>query len=208
MKSTKTFLCMLAGISFLIFLDGCSKTPKSYAPVVDPIAAADAAVKQYDADKNGKISGPELDQAASLKFNLNTIDSNHDQALTAQEIADRIRFWQTDKLVSGRSPVRCTVFRNKKVLANAEVKLVPEKFLGDALKIAKGKTDPNGTAILMTENAAPDDPPGVGPGFYRVEITKSGESIPAHYNVKTTLGVEVSLDNPALQKRIHFDLKY
>ena len=37
----------------------------------------------------------------------------------------------------------------------------------------------------------PDDVQGVPPGFYRVEITKAGEQIPAKYNTATTLGGEV-----------------
>ena len=33
--------------------------------------------------------------------------------------------------------------------------------------------------------------PGLSPGFYRVEITKEGDNIPAKYNTATTLGLEI-----------------
>jgi hypothetical protein len=219
-----------AAIIVLFFLGGCSKKPKSYAPEVDPVAAGYAALEQYDADDDGKISGPELDKAASLKSNLANIDLDNDRAVTADEIADRIRYWQKTKILRTRTPIHCTVYHNKQFLADAEVKLVPEKFLGDKMKIAKGKTNANGMAILVMEDAKPDDPPGVGPGFYRVEITKkvdeitakrnrqaatrnhqdtnAEEEIPAKYNTNTTLGLDTTMDNPQIRKGVRFDLDY
>jgi hypothetical protein len=225
-------LCGLpAVILVLIFLGGCSKGAKSYAPEIDPVAAGYAALSQYDDNSDGKISGPELDKAASLKSNLAKIDLDNDGAVTADEIADRIRYWQKTKLIRSRTPIHCTVYHNKQFLADAEVKLVPEKFLGDTMKIAKGKTNANGMAFLVMENADPNDPPGVGPGFYRVEITKkadeatakrnreaairnhqdpskAGEEIPAKYNTNTILGLDTTMDNPQIRKGLRFDLDY
>jgi hypothetical protein len=195
-------------IPALIFSWGCSKVPKSYAPQLDPAAAGQAALEQYDSNHDGKISGPELDQAASLKSNLEKIDSNGDHALTAEEISRRIRCWQKTKMLWSRTPIRCLVFHNKELLPDAEVKLVPEKFLGDKMKTAQGKTGFNGVAILNTVAADPGDPPGVGPGFYRVEITKAGAKIPAKYNTNTILGLDASMDNPAMYKTVRFVLEY
>jgi hypothetical protein len=48
----------------------------------------------------------------------------------------------------------------------------------------------------------------VAPGFYHVEVTKSGENIPAKYNSATTLGQEVAMDAQELMQGIKFDLKY
>jgi len=220
-----------AAIIVLFFFGGCSKGPKSYAPQIDPVAAGYAALGQYDANDDGKISGPELDKAASLKSNLANIDLDNDHAVTADEIADRIRQWQKTKILQTRTPIHCTVYHNKQFLADAEVKLVPEKFLGNKLKIAKGKTNANGMAILVMEDAKPDDSPGVGPGFYRVEITKKAdeitakrnreaairnhqdpskadEEIPAKYNTNTILGLDTTMDNPLIRKGVRFDLDY
>jgi hypothetical protein len=208
-RGNATLFGLPAACWAVIFLGGCGiKTSKSYAPEVDPAAAGKAALAQYDANKDGKISGAELDKVASLKSNLEKIDLNNDKALTAEEIADRIRSWQTDKLLGSRSPINVRVFHNRKPLVGAEVKLVPEKFLGETMKTIQGTTGPTGTATLLIKGPAPEDPPGVGPGFYRVEITKPGERIPAIYNTKTTLGLDTSIDNPTLGEGALFILKY
>jgi hypothetical protein len=52
------------------------------------------------------------------------------------------------------------------------------------------------------------DVPGLSPGFYRVEITKEGENIPAKYNTATTLGLEVGPLDQDVIAAIHFDLEY
>ena len=187
---------------------GCSKKPKIDAPEIDAVAAGYAALAQYDDNNDGKISGPELDKAASLKSNLAKIDLNNDGAVSYDEITDRIIYWQKTKMIHTRTPIHCTVYHNKKFLAGADVKLVPEKFLGDKMKTAKGRTNSNGVAVLALADAKPGDPPGVGPGFYRVEITKSGEEIPAKYNTNTTLGLDTTMDNPLIRKGIRFDLEY
>jgi hypothetical protein len=202
------FLKRSAAIVALISVGSCSKNSKMYGPDVDPAAAGKAAIVQYDANRDGKISGPELDQVPSLKSNLANIDMDHDGALTAEEIAERIRLWQTDQKFGSRMPIHCTVYHNKARLADAEVILVPERFLGKKMKIVKGKTVTNGAAVFMAENLQRGEPPGVAPGFYRVEITKAGADIPARYNTHTALGLDTSTDNPVISKGIHFVLKY
>jgi hypothetical protein len=100
---------------------------------------------------------------------------------------------------------------NGNPLAGATVKFVPEKFLSDYLtETPTGTTSENGMAMIsLPTTPGPDgDPPGMGPGMYRVEITKAGDNIPAQYNTNTTLGQEVSLDNPDMQMGIRFNLKY
>jgi hypothetical protein len=199
---------ILSCIVSLILVGGCSKSPKNFASMVDPAAAGKAAIEQYDTDYNSRIEGKELEAAGSLKSNLEKIDLNGDKAITADEIADRVSYWQSSKQLWSRTPIRCMVFHNKELLADAEVKLVPEKFLGDKLKAAKGKTSFNGVAILHAENHDSGDPLGVGPGFYKVEITKAGEAIPAKYNTNTILGIDTSMDNPAMYNGVRFVLEY
>jgi hypothetical protein len=103
--------------------------------------------------------------------------------------------------------VSCIVTRHGQPLRGATVKFVPEKFLGGDLKPAEGTTDANGIARLIT--TAPGlSVRGVCPGFYRVEITKSGETIPAHYNTETQLGQEVAQGAARLANGVAtFDLK-
>ncbi len=224
-----TLWILPAAILAIILAGGCSKKSKTFAPEIDPVAAGYAALKEYDDNTDGKISGPELDKAASLKSNLANIDLDNDGAVTADEIADRIRYWQKTKLMRTRTPIHCTVYHNKQFIADAQVKLVPENFLGERMKCAIGKTNSNGVAMLRMEDAKPDDLPGVGPGFYRVEITKKAdaatakrnrqnpkrdpnadpdEEIPAKYNKKTILGLDTTMDNPQMRKGVRFDLDY
>ena len=102
----------------------------------------------------------------------------------------------------GRMTVTCRVYRiNKKggkgktPLADAEVKLVPEAFLGPGLSTGTGTLDKSGAAMVSQPSRGGDDPAiGMCPGYYRVEITK-GNEIPAKYNTATILGVEVSGDS-------------
>ena len=200
-------VAVVVALISLVLGGSCSRTsPRLHPPAIDPAIAGAKAIEQYDANKDGKISGAELDKAPALKVAIARIDTSGAGEITAQKIAARIKAWQESKL--GRMSLSCTVLHNGKPLADAEVKFVPETFLGENMKPAVGKTDTNGMAMLSIPTTGRDDPPGVAPGFYRVEITKSGENIPAKYNSETTLGQEAALDAPELMQGIKFDLKY
>ncbi len=197
--------CMLA--IGLVLSTGCSKGPsRLHPPSIDASAAGSQAVEMYDADRDGKISGAELDKCPALKAAIKQIDPSGENAITAAKITARVKQWQDSKL--GRMSMSCTVLRNGRPLANAEVNFVPEKFLGENVKTATGKTDKNGVAMISVPTKDRSDPPGVAPGLYRVEVTKAGEKIPAKYNMETTIGQEVALDAEGIQKGIRFDLKY
>ena len=102
--------------------------------------------------------------------------------------------------------LRCMVTHNGRPLEGADVKFVPEKFLGPNMKTATGKTDENGVARLSVPTG--DGPPGVPPGFYRVEITKADMKIPAKYNKETIFGQEVAIDAEGIRNGIKFDLEF
>jgi Ca2+-binding EF-hand superfamily protein len=159
----------------------------------------------YDTDKDGKISGAELDKCGAFKAAIKQIDTNGDGAITAEEITNRVKAWQSSKI--GQMPVRCMILHNGSTLSNAEVQFVPEKFLGESIKVAKGKTDASGMTAISIQSTEPNSS-GVAPGLYRVEITKAGEKIPAKYNTETILGQEVASDAPGLRTVLQFNLKY
>ena len=191
----------------LVLAMGCSKRPgRLHPPAIDASAAGTMAMEMYDTDKDGKLSGAELDKCPALKSALAQIDKSGDGTITAAKITARIKRWQDSKF--GRIALSCTVLRNGQPLPDAEVQFVPEKFLGDNIKTASGKTDRNGGAIISVPTSGRDDPPGAAPGLYRVEITKAGDNIPPKYNTNTTLGQEVALDAKGIQEGIRFDLKY
>ncbi len=170
---------------------------------IDPPVAGRKAVEQFDANKDGKLSGAELDKCPGLKSAIENVDADGNGEITAQEISDRIQNWLDSKL--GRMSFRLQVLHNGKPLEGAEVKYVPEKFLGESFITATGKTDNKGMVHISMPGF---NPPGIAPGFYRVEITKAGEKIPAKYNTKTIFGQEIALDAKGIQEGIVFDLKY
>lgn len=192
---------------------GCEGA-KTVVPLIEisPAGVAAKALAAYDANQDGKIGGAELDKAYSINSALDMLGTDHQKGVTAEQIAARVQKWVDDKV--GVVPVLCNVARNGAPLADAEVKFVPDAFVGDYLtQIGVGKTDENGIAIIsLPREPGSDQPRGMPPGFYRVEITKAGENIPAQYNVATTLGQEISSDGALKHalagKKMLFDLKY
>jgi hypothetical protein len=203
------------GVVVLVFLGflGCEPS-KSRVPLININASAVAtkAMQSFDTDKDGKLSGAELDRAPSLKAAMDIMDTDAKKGISAEQISARINKWAEDK--KGLIPTNCVVLHNGKPLADVEVKFVPDSFIADYLtQTASGKTSSMGEArISIPIEPGSDLPPGVPPGFYRVEITKAGENIPACYNAATVLGVEISTDGmlklALSQRRIQFDLKY
>jgi hypothetical protein len=197
-----------SAVACVLILGGCSSSERpvlQYAPTVDPAEAAKAALQQYDANKDGKLDAGELEKTPAMKLALPRLDGNGDKALSADEIARRIERWQTKE--PGRRLMRIVVTHNGEPLAGAEVKLVPEKFLGADMEPAVGTTS-SGGMVSPSGKIGPDGLAGCGPGFYRVEITKSGENIPPRYNSQTTLGLDSSEDSNELYRGARFDLNY
>lgn len=204
--SVHTFAVYMLVLSFLI-ASGCSRGPsRQRPPSISASSAGSQAVEMHDTDKDGKISGAELDGCPALKAAIAQIDKNGDGSITADEITERIEAWQNTKL--GQMSLSCTVLRNGRPLSDAEVRFVPEKFLGENVKTATGKTDLNGVAAISVGMSERSGSPGVAPGLYRVEITKDGENIPAKYNTATTIGQEVALGAEGLRTGIRYNLAY
>jgi hypothetical protein len=192
------------GVAMLL-LAGCSGKPSRVHP--DAIAgdAPQKAMKLYDTDHDGFIDGAELDKVPGLKAALKQVDTNGDGKISAEEIAARIKVWKDSKI--GRTTLPVPVKHNGMPLVGAKVRLVPESFLGTGLQTGEGITNERGVAIVSAQRNA-GDTPGLSPGFYRVEITKEGDTIPAKYNTATTLGLEVGAANHDTISAIHFDLQY
>lgn len=177
-------------------LIGCSGKPGRLLPPDIPAEAGQEAVTKYDGNGNGAIDGDELAKVPALKAALSRVDKNGDGQVSADEINERIEAWRASRTALMRYVV--TVQRDKRPLDGATVTLVPEGFLGSAVKTAKGTTRGSGSASIEISNN-PDES-GVQLGYYRIEVTKpdaSGkEQLPARFNTETELGVEVSRDDP------------
>ncbi len=188
----------LAALFAVIILtqSGCLNQPsRIVAPSIDADTAGQEAIKLYDTNHDGKISGAELDKVPSLcsPQAMANFKSTKEKGVTAADITARIKDWQKTKI--GRvGGIAAQVTRNGKPLAGAEVKFVPEKFLGEGLPEGKGTTGPDGSGQVSIPLSEPGEPPGMPPGYYRVEITMPDGSIPAKYNTQTILGDEVCPD--------------
>lgn len=184
---------------------GCSYSPPPLAPPKIASDAPDVVIASFDTNKDGTISGDELNSVPSLKAGLKRADANRDGKLSADELAARIATWQKSQIALTRAVVH--VRQNGQPLSEAEVTLVPEEFLGPAIKPARGKTDSTGTSHVKI--SADRDEAGVQLGYYRVQISKKSadgkESIPARYNDKTEFGVEIAPDDPNLAN-LNFDI--
>ena len=164
---------------------GCDSRPKRiYPQKVDAAKASATAMEMYDANKDGKLDAEELKKVASLA------PIAKDGVLTGDMIKETLK--KQAEGVVGRVTWGMRFLRNGKPLASAAIQLVPEKFLGVDLKIEPAKTDANGSAAFTVPTKSVEEPRGIPLGFYRIEVTKDGENIPAKYNTETILGVDVT----------------
>lgn len=202
----------LAAAAVGLALSGCSRGPsRVQVPSYDPTGSAARAMKAYDTNEDGFIAEDELDAAAGLKAAMRTFDSDQDGKLSQQEIADRVGAWA--RMGVGITKFNCLVTLDGTPLEGATVTFVPEKFLAQYLLEAQDVTNLVGTAtprIPKEMRPAPDTPPGIQVGLYKVMISKkrgSEELIPAKYNTATILGQEVSSDDWAIaNNQVKFDL--
>ena len=179
----------------LVVLAGCSSRPaRILPPSIDPDSAAQLAIEAYDADGDGALSSDELKKCPGILAAVARYDTSGDGQVTPDEIAARIRQWTEEG--TGLVAVVCTVQMDGEPLAGAEVRFVPEGFLGEAVKPAHGKTSGRGRAIMAM---SPEDLPAgrerlqvMQMAVYRVEITHPDVEIPARYNTQTELGVDMS----------------
>lgn len=209
MKPAILAFMSLTALSFV----ACSRGPSRVAqPTISPSGAGSAAIAEYDKNGDGIISGDELNAAPALKAALPRLDSNNDGGVSADEVAGRVSAWI--KMQSGMTSVRMHFTLDGQPLAGATVVLEPEAFLGDQVKTAVGTTNQFGDvspSIKPEDRPDPTLPGGAHFGLYKVRVSKmvnGKETIPARFNTQTTLGQEVSYDDPGMKNNnIVFALK-
>jgi hypothetical protein len=199
----------------VLAVTGCgNSTPPRITPPGIAEDAAQKAMQLYDTNKDGSLDYTELQKAPGLLAGVAQIkhittmgNPKADQEIrpakiNAADIDARIQAWKDSKLA--RVTTNCTITRKGKPLVGATVTFVPESFLGSDLKPATGVTNAIGVAVVSLEGGPAQ---GVAPGYYRVQITKSGDNIPAKYNTETTFGQEVAGDTESAYGT-QFDLNY
>jgi hypothetical protein len=213
--------CALFGLIGVVTVANCGCGGKAVHPMEIAADAGNQAVNQLDSNKDGTLDYNELAKAPGLRVAVAKIkklarfrgpvppESQIRAAkITAQEIDARIQEWKARG--TGRITALCRVTRKGSPLVGAEVKFVPEAFLGPDLPAGTGTTTDRGVALVSQPSQKGEDERarGMCPGFYRVEITK-GTEIPAKYNTATIFGQEVAVDALGISTGgIAFDLDY
>lgn len=200
------------GASLLAALAGCSSGPsRVQAPSISASGAASEAMTAYDKDGDGFIAGAELDATPGLKAAMATLDLDKDGKVSEDEISQRIEAWQETGV--GVMAINVGFTLNGSPLTGAQVTFEPESFLGADIQPGVGEIGASGAAMITIpkdKRPAKDTPPGVQLGFYRVKVSKMAngqETIPAKYNTATTLGQQVSPDDPAIAgQKVRFEL--
>lgn len=178
---------------------GCSRGPNAVKPPsVDAGTAGAEAMKLYDKDGDGKISGAELDATPALKDSLRWLDKNGDGGISADEIATQIRAWQNDG-VGLCTPMFNITFGGKPV-KEGEIILTPEPFLGSNYHEARTKISDGAASPSCDLSKNQDNLPGMPWGFYI--ITFNG--VP---NAPEKMGVEVSNHNPDYMESSSYKLE-
>jgi EF hand len=178
----------VAGLALLT--TGCSGSDPGVAQI-SPRDAANQALTDYDANKDGALDAKELEACPGLLTDLKRVDQNADGRLTADEIADRLSFFQQQGM---QSDVAAEVSLDGRPLGGATVTLIPEQFMGASVKSASTVTDETGSGYFKIEGS---EYVQVAYGYYRVQVSKNAqgrEMVPAKYNAKTVLGHEIAPD--------------
>jgi EF hand len=173
---------------------GCTgELSRALPPKYNSNAGSDA-LREFDSNRDGALDTQELAKAPGLQAALDQVDADGNGKLTAREIDDRINNWLSLRIAE--MPVRCDVYWNDQPLADAQVTLEPEPFLGSNVPQAQGTTADSGTAGISIAKERLADPKyaGVACGWYKIRITSSKQELPARYNTATTLGCEVAMN--------------
>lgn len=197
MCSSRFIACCCIVVVTAVLILGCSRGPTAVkVPPIKPAAAAEAAVLQYDKNGDGLLETSELSSSPALLDAMKHVDKNHDMHLSKEELAERFAMWVNGGV--GASFLACRVTQGGRPLQGAHIRLVPEDFFDGAIQPAEGTTGKSGVALLsMDKSNLPADLQNlraVQQGLYRVEITHQSVQIPAKYNTKSTLGLEVSFE--------------
>lgn len=183
-----------SGVVGLSLFAGCSGAPpRLVQPSIDAAGAGTAAIKQYDKNSDAALDDAELKASPGLLKAKAKFDKNNDGKITADEITARIGEWQTAG--TGLTTFSLSFTLDGKPLEGAEIKLIPEPWLGSEIKGGSGKTDAAGNAgiSLASSDLRPEEAKlkGMRLGVYKIEVTHPSAKIPAKFNTATELGVEI-----------------
>jgi hypothetical protein len=205
MKKCKVNITRVPFLTSIVVLVGCSRSP---ARVEQPQYRSDcgqAAVEQLDRNGDGLITSSELAASPALKSASARIDTNHDGAIDAEEINRAVSAWIRSRVAL--MPVTARIFLDGRPLADADITLEPEQFVGVYSHPVAGKTDSDGDAPMKGSDSRA---PGAPLGWYRVVISKKNgaqETLPERFNSKTELGLEVTPESAMNLQPVTWNLR-
>lgn len=167
----------------LLAVIGCSG-PRDPAPVsFDPSTASRTAIDGLDTDRDGVISAAEGRLSPALAKAAPRIDTDKDGRMTTRELEVRLEAYRSQPpyLV-----LMLHVQRQGQPVPAAQVRIVPESFMGAGFPGFAGTADAEGRVSLVSSDGSLRDT--LPPGLYVAEITASGTT--------TQLGLEVATDAP------------
>jgi hypothetical protein len=182
-------------VASLPLLAGCQKGgARANAAKPKPRETAERAIAMLDKNSDSLINADELKAHPGLNSAVKRIDADGDGQLSSEEIRTYLKSNYQDVDLSLRSLICVVTLGENTPIPGATVTLVPEPFLGEEIKPATAVTDAFGRGNLVSEGAKY---PGVQMGIYQIKVSRidpsnGKETIPAKYNEKTELGVEVS----------------
>ena len=185
-------LALAASLSAILVI-GCNRGPAPMkAPTWAPDVLADAAMKQLDKNSDGQLSKEELAAAPGLLYAASQpgVDQNSDGKLSRDEVLARFQGYVESRVAF--RPFQVEVLLGGRPIPDAEVRMVPESFLGDTIPTATATTGADGRGYMVSEGS----PEFVRIGMYRVEVSAPNAKLPAKMN----LGVEVS---PYTDPKLH-----
>ncbi len=190
LRSCQLVSVIAAGVASV----GCGGPARIYPPKVDAGAAGEAAVAEFDTDGDKLLSKEELKACPAIQDAMRRYDQDGDEQVSASEIEKRIGALSRNGL-TGMYSLMFRVLQGGRPLANAKIELIPEDFLGGAVKPAEGTTNEEGLVRPSMEGVTSSTDgvalKGVQPGIYRLAITGPTDEITERYGNGEELGLEV-----------------
>jgi hypothetical protein len=184
----------------LLIISGCSRGPGAiHVPDVDPAQAAESAMELYDKDHDGVLTEAELAACPGILGHLSTYDLDKSGSVSQEEIEKQIAELRSSRV--GLTMLNVQLRMDGRPLKGAKVKMIPEPYLGEDVKVAWGTSNARGIATMdIKDSDLPESDHGllgVHYGTFKLEVTHPDMQIPAKYNTQTTLGYETEKGNPS-----------
>lgn len=186
-------------LALAMIVAGCSSAPPAIEVVdFDADSAGEMAMEAYDQDGDDCLSKDELSRVPGILKYQEKYDADKDGCVSEAEIAARVESWSHQGV--GLRTLIVEVLLDDRPLPGAQVRMIPEAYLGDGPKPAAGKTDSSGAAKM---SVAPEFLPedlrqarmrGVFAGTYRIAVEHPKTRLPEKYVAGNALGDEIARD--------------